>query len=315
VKAPRVKWRWTTSYIKVALHPAAVLSLAALVVMGVLEFKSPTARNYFARYPVTFGLIAGLLNLIFTLSLVNKIIERRDELRWRDIRNTTLKGLNDEVRATRDILWVALWGHPPFGPGQQTDAACQAAQESGATWPRAPARTETADVRAEIEAMTSDADRTQAAAKILRMATERIREGLVRWAPMMTLAHGDYTALVPVTTLADVLEVMEFPFADKRIAQAGGHVQGKFHDALRDLWLHAITTCVYAEENIVGALYPKREYPERPPQAWISAEPRTLMLSAEQLAELNSWLGRPRSFKKDTRDRSYAVTINVEWPW
>jgi hypothetical protein len=331
VKARRAKWRWATSYIKVALHPAALLSLAALVALGVLEFKSPTARNYFTRYPVTFGLIAGLLNLIFTLSLVNKIIERRDELRWRDIRNTTLKGLNDEVRATRDILWVALWGHPPFGPGQQTEAACRAARDSGAKWPEAPARTETADVRAQIETMESDADRTQAAAKILRMATEQIREGLVRWAPMMTLAHGDYTSLVPVTTLADVLEVMEFPFAEKRIAQEGGHVQGIFHDALRDLWLHAITTCVYAEENLVRALYPKREYPERPPEPWISQEPRTLMLSPDQRAELDRWLGHPlaywlrhplkfrfggaRKFKQDTRDRSYAVTINVPWPW
>jgi hypothetical protein len=334
VKAPRAKWRWTTSYIKVALHPAAALSLAALVTLGVLEFKSPTARSFFTRYPVTFGLVAGLLNLIFTLSVVNKIIERRDELRWRDIRNTTLKGLNDEVRATRDILWVALFGHPPFGPGKQTEAACKTAKDSGVEWPKAPfgpGRTETANARAQIEAMGSDADRTQAAAKILRLATEQIREGLVRWAPMMTLAHGDYKALVPVTTLADVLEVMEFPFAEKRIAKADGHVDGIFHDALRDLWLHAMTTCVYAEENLVRALYPRREYRERPKKPWESEEPRRLMLSPDQRAELDLWLGYPftywlrhplrfrlghaRKFKKDTRNRSYAVTINVEWPW
>lgn len=335
MNAPRAKWRWTTSYIKVALHPAALLSLAALVVMGVLEFKSPTARNYFARYPVTFGLIAGLLNLIFTLSVVNRIIERRDELRWRDIRNTTLKGLNDEVRATRDILWIALFGHPPFGPGRQTEAACQAADSSHLDWPKypfGPARTETANARAQIEAMESDADWTLAAAKILRMATEQIREGLVRWAPMMTLAHGDYQALVPVTTLADVLEVMEFPFAEKRTAKAKGHVEDDFHDALRELWLHAITTFVYAEENIVKALYPRREYPERPKkQRWESEEPRKLMLSPDQRDELDRWLGYPltywlrhplkfrpggaRKFKKDTRNRSYAVTEKVQWPW
>lgn len=334
MKAPRAKWRWTTSYIKVALHPAALLSLAALVALGVLEFKSPTARSYFTRYPVTFGLIAGLLNLIFTLSVVNRIIERRDELRWRDIRNTTLKGLNDEVRATRDVLWVALFGHPPFGPGQQTEAACKAARGSGVEWPKdpfGPARTQTANARAQIEAMESDADWTQAAAKILRMATEQIREGLVRWAPMMTLAHGDYKALVPVTTLADVLEVMEFPFADKRIANADGHVEEKLHGALRDLWLHAITTFVYAEENIVKALYPRREYPERPDEPWRSEEPRKLMLSPDQRAELDLWLGYPltywlghpltywrgraRTFKKETRNRSYAVTRHVKWPW
>jgi len=134
-KAPRPKWRWTTSYIKVALHPVAVLSLAALIALGVLELHSPTARHDFSRYPVTIGLVAGLLNLIFTLSVVNKVIERRDELRWRDIRNTTLKGLNDEVRATRDILWVALFGDPPFGPSKQTEAACKTARLSGVEWP------------------------------------------------------------------------------------------------------------------------------------------------------------------------------------
>jgi hypothetical protein len=201
-------------------------------------------------------------------------------------------------------------------------------------WPKdpfGPARTETANARAQIEAMESDADRTQAAAKILRLATEQIREGLVRWAPMMTLAHGDYKALVPVTTLADVLEVMEFPFAEKRIAKADGHVEAMFHGALRDLWLHAITTCVYAEENIVKALYPRREYPERPKERWESPEPRSLMLSPDQRDELDLWLGYPltyslrhplkfrlggaRKFKKDTRNLSYAVTINVEWPW
>ena len=313
MKAPRAKWRWTTSYIKVALHPAALLSLAALVALGMLEFKSPTARNYFARYPVTFGLIAGLLNLIFTLSVVNRIIDRRDELRWRDIRNTTLKGLNDEVRATRDILWVALFGEPPFGPSEQTLAACEKASHSGVAWSDEHSH----DAGTRILRMEHDAGWTTAAAQILRLAVEQIRGGLVRWAPMMTLAHGDYKALVPVTTLADVLEVMEFPFADKRIAKAGGHVDAAFHDALRDLWLHAITTCVYAEENIVKALYPRREYPERPKERWESPEPRRLMLSPDQRAELDLWLGLrgARRFKKDTRNRSYAVTFKVEWPW
>ncbi|MGH3254359.1 MAG: hypothetical protein ACRDOU_02975 [Streptosporangiaceae bacterium] len=323
MEAPRPKWLWATSYLKVALNPIGAASALALITVWLMEFNWPSAHAWFGRYPVTIGLITGLLNLVFTLSLVNRIIERRDELRWRDIRNTTLKGLNDEVRATRDILWIALWGHPPFGPGQHTEAACKVAKDSGAKWPKAPARTETADARAQIQAMECDADRTQAAAKILRLATERIREGLVRWAPMMTLAHGDYQALVPVTTLADVLEVMEFPFAEKRIAKAGGHVEEIFHEALRDLWLHAITTCVYAEENIVRALYPRREYPERSDKPWTSEEPRTLMLTPAQLAELELWLRHPltfrlghaRRFRADTRNRSYAVTSNVEWPW
>ncbi len=53
------------------LHPYGAISLAALVV---IEFKSPAARHFFSSYPETIGLIATRLNLIFTLSAVNRIV-------------------------------------------------------------------------------------------------------------------------------------------------------------------------------------------------------------------------------------------------
>jgi hypothetical protein len=121
VEAPRPQWLWATSYLKVALNPLGAASAAALIAVWLMEFNWPSAHAWFGKYPVTIGLITGLLNLIFTLSLVNRIIERRDELRWRDIRNTTLKGLNDEVRATRDILWVALFGELMLSAGREAE--------------------------------------------------------------------------------------------------------------------------------------------------------------------------------------------------
>jgi hypothetical protein len=311
MEAPRPKWIWATSYLKVALNPIGVASAGALIAVWLMELNWPSAHDWFGKYPVTIGLITGLLNLIFTLSLVNRLIQRRDELRWRDIRNTTLKGLNDEVRSTRDILWVALFGEPPFGPSKQTRAACDRAHDSGVAW----SREDSADPGTRISLMASDAGWTSAAARILRLAVEQIREGLVRWAPMMALAHGDYEVLVPVTTLADVLEVMEFPFDDKRRGDGKGPIDEAFREALRGLWLHAITTCVYAEETIVTALYPRREYPERPDKPWRSDKPRRLMLSRSQEAELNRWLESPRVFTKASRDRKYAVSKDVEWPW
>lgn len=311
VEAPRPVWLWATSYLKVALNPLGAASAAALVAVWLMEFNWPSAHAWFGKYPVTIGLITGLLNLIFTLSLVNRIIERRDELRWRDIRNTTLKGLNDEVRATRDILWVALFGEPPFGPSPHTSAACDKAGASTVAWSGEQSR----DPGTRISRMERDAAWTIAAAQILRLAVGRIREGLVRWAPMMALAHGDYEVLVPVTMLADVLEVMEFPFDDKRRDDGKGPVDERFRGALHELWLHAITTCVYAEETIVGALYPRREYPERPADPWRSEKPRKLMLSAGREAELDGWLARPGTFREATRIRKYAVTKDVEWPW
>lgn len=311
VEPPRRKWIWATSYLKIALNPIGAASALALIAVWLMEFNWPSAHSWFGKYPVTIGLITGLLNLIFTVSLVNRIIERRDELRWRDIRNTTLKGLNDEVRATRDILWVALFGEPPFGPSQQTSAACEMARASKVAWSGEHSR----DPATRIWRMERDAGWTMAAAQILRLAVERIREGLVRWAPMMALAHGDYKVLVPVTSLADVLEVMEFPFVDKRRDDGKGPVDEKFRDALHELWLHAITTCVYAEETVVSALYPRREYPERPDEPWRSEKPRTMMLSEDQKTELGWWLANPRKFKEAARKRKYAVTKDVEWPW
>jgi hypothetical protein len=311
VEAPRPKWIWATSYLKIALNPIGAASALALITVWLMEFNWPSAHAWFGKYPVTIGLITGLLNLIFTVSLVNRIIERRDELRWRDIRNTTLKGLNDEVRATRDILWVALFGEPPFGRSQPTGAACDKARDSSVAW----SGEHSPDPGTRIWRMERDAGWTILAAQVLRLAVERIREGLVRWAPMMALAHGDYEVLVPITTLADVLEVMEFPFVDKRRNDGKGPVGEEFREALGELWLHAITTCVYAEETIVGALYPRREYPERPDQPWRSDEPRNRMLSADQKTELGQWLESPSTFKKATRNRKYAVTKDVEWPW
>ena len=310
-EAPRPKWIWATSYLKIALNPVGAASALALIAVWLMEFNWPSAHAWFGKYPVTIGLITGLLNLIFTVSLVNRIIERRDELRWRDIRNTTLKGLNDEVRATRDILWVALFGEPPFGPSQPTNLACDKAHDSSVAWSDEHSR----DPGTRIWRMERNAGWTILAAQILRLAVERIREGLVQWAPMMALAHGDYEVLVPITVLADVLEVMEFPFVDKRRNDGKGPVDEGFREALHELWLHAITTCVYAEETIVGALYPKREYPERPDQPWRSDEPRKRMLSEDQVTELGQWLESPGAFKKATRNRKYAVTKDVEWPW
>ena len=307
----RAKWRSAISYARLALHPFALGSLAALIAVIVIEFIWPTARRFFAGYPVTLGVIVGLLNLIFTLSLVNKFIQRRDEIRWQGIRGITLKGLNDEVRATRDILWVALFGQPVFGVSKQTDAACTRAKQSRVKWPKTPF----GDASARILAMESDARWTTTAAEILRMATEQIREGLVRWAPTMALAGGDYRVLRPVAALADVLETMEFPFDNNRRNAGKGCIDVKFQWALRDLWLHAITTCVYVEENIVRTAYPASEYPERGPGAWRSVGPREHMLSPGQRTELDAWLNDADTFEVANRARQLEVFKHLDWPW
>jgi hypothetical protein len=305
------KWRTVLDYLMLVVHPVGLVSLGALITITLMELEWASARHAFSSYPVTIGLITGLLTLIFTLSVVNRIIERRDEIRWQDIRGITLKGLNDEVRATRDILWIAIFGIPAFGVSKQTEAAFKMAHDSGIEWPD-PGLGKAAE---QLMLMQSDANRTKTAAGLLRLATEQIREGLVRWAPMTALARGDYRILSPVATLADVLEVMEFPFDNKRREDGKNCVDACFHDALRDLWLHAITTCVYVEENIVRTLYPVREYPERGSGPWTSDGPRVRMLSVEALDELDGWLQDPARFRADSRIRELAITTKLKPPW
>jgi hypothetical protein len=305
------KWQTMLGYLRLVVHPVGLTSLGALVIIALMELEWASARHVFSSYPVTIGLVTGLLTLIFTLSVVNRIIDRRDEIRWQDIRGITLKGLNDEVRATRDILWIAIFGCPAFGVSKQTEAAYEMAQHSGIVWPD-PSPGKAAE---QLMLMQSDADWTKTAAGILRLATEQVREGLVRWAPMTALARGDYRVLSPVATLADVLEVMEYPFDNKRRDDGKNCVDAYFHNALCDLWLHAITTCVYVEENIVRTLYPVEEYPERGSDPWTSGGPRERMLSVEALDELDGWLKDSAKFRAESRVRELAITTKLKPPW
>jgi hypothetical protein len=81
---------------------------------------------------------------------------------------------------------------------------------------------------------------------------------------------------------------------------------------MRALWLHALTTCVYVEENIVRDLYPAGEFPERR-GVWTSRARD--MLSGDGLQELERWLKDDEQFKSDTRRREAGVTFLLDWPW
>jgi hypothetical protein len=76
------------------------------------------------------------VTLVLTLSVVDQIVDKRDEAHWEDVRGITLKGLNDEVRAIRDILWIGLFGQSPFGSASQTLPACAVAARSSVIWPQ-----------------------------------------------------------------------------------------------------------------------------------------------------------------------------------
>jgi len=298
------------------LNPLGVASAIALIALIVTEAGFPAVRHVYSTYPVTFSLVTSLVTLILTLSVVDQIVDKRDETHWEDVRGISLKGLNDEIRATRDILWIGLYGQPPFGPNSQTRRACEVAGRSSVSWPPRPVFSDAADRLAEV---LTDVKWTATGTEILRLATQQIREGLARWAPMMALAHGDHRVLSPAARLADMLETLEFPFAAKRIVLETGCVNAEFREPLRALWLHAITTCVYVEENIVRDLYPvdgrrERTRPERPAEPWTSEQVRKrLPVAREQ--ELDAWLADQQKFERETKQRQEDVMCFVEWPW
>jgi hypothetical protein len=135
----------------------------------------------------------------------------------------------------------------------------------------------------------------------------------------MALAHGDHRVLSPGARLADMLETLEFPFAARRMVPETGCVSAEFREPLRALWLHAITTCVNVEENIVRDLYPverrrQRTRPERPAEPWTSEQVRT-RLSMAMTQELDAWLGDQHRFERETKQLQDDVMRYVEWPW
>ncbi len=280
-------------------HPLGLVSLTALVGIAVAEITSVRVRHVFATYPVSVGLLTGLLTLAFTLSIVNQFVLQRAAHRWADVRGITLKGLNDEVRSTRDILWVALFGRTPYEHSSQTaTAAADIAKQSNVQWPD-----KSRGLFAGLATVLSDGQWTTTGAKILRMATCEIRAGLARWAPTTGLAGGDYHALSPIASLADIVEVLEFPLADSRIDQ-GDSVAEKYRQPLCILWQHALTTCVYVEENIVRLLDPQG--------SWFSRARE--MLSASDLENLKRWLADATIFERDSIARRNVLLELLDRP-
>ena len=285
--------------IRLFQHPLGLVSLAALIGIAVAEIASASVRHVFSTYPASVGLLTGLITLAFTLSIVNQFVLLRASRRWSDVRGITLKGLNDEIRATRDILWIALFRQPPYEPGNRTvSAAADIAKESNIQWPDA-----SRGLFVGLGTVLSDGQWTQTGATILRLAIREIRQGLARWAPTTGLAGGDYHALSPIASLADIIEALEFPLAVSRRDQAGS-VAEKYRQPLCILWRHSLTTCVYVEENVVRLLDPQGN--------WISRA-REMLSDCDQ-EDLKRWLADAAIFEKDTIIRKNALLDLIDKP-
>lgn len=268
--------------IKLLGHPLALLSLIALIGIAAAEIASANVRRVFGEYPVSVGLLTGLITLAFTLSIVNQFVLQRGAVRWQQIRGITLKGLNDEVRCTRDILWIAIFGESKYENNHPMVCdASNIAKNSSFQW--LPSGS---GLFVGLSTAVSDGRWTGTGAAILRVATQQLRAGLAQWTPATVLAGGDYRVLSPTARLADVIEVLEYPLRAERRDPADS-VDDKYRQPLCTLWRHALTTCVYVEEDIVRVLYPERH-------DWISKARE--MLSDSDLEDLAGWLVRQPPF-------------------
>jgi len=285
--------------VRLLQHPLGLVSLTALIGIAVAEIAFANVRRVFAEYPVSISLLTGLITLAFTLSIVNQFVLQRASYRWADVRGITLKGLNDEIRSTRDLLWTAIFGRPLYEPGKTVSAAARIARKSNYHWPDSDR-----GLFSGVAAVLSDGQWAKTGEAILRMAIREIREGLARWAPTTGLAGGDYRALSPIASLADIVEALEFPLATSRRAQDGS-VAEKYRQPLSILWRHALTTCVYVEENIVDLLDPEG--------GWFSRARE--MLSDCDVEDLKRWLADPAIFERDTISRKNALMDLVDKPW
>jgi hypothetical protein len=298
----RQNWKkWAPAAIKLLRQPLALVSLILLIGIIAAEVASGTVRHVFTEYPASVGFGTSLITLAFTLSIVNQLVTQRNSLRWQEVCGITLKGLNDEVRTTRDLLWIAIFGKPKYENNNRiTTEAKKTADESRFQWPPP-----TSDLSAGLSKALSHEQWAETGTVILRAARQQLREGLARWAPTTVLAGGDYRVLSPLAMLADVIEVLEYPLRDERMNPTGS-IEDKYRKPLGVLWRHAITSCVYVEEDVVRVLYPARR--------WFSPGGRAL-LSDSDLEDLTRWLKDAEAFDRDTTDRKTALTRLVPEPW
>jgi hypothetical protein len=288
--AGRVIWQTLKS-------PLGGTSLLILVVLVSMEILFDRIRLYSSTYPATANLLTSFAALAFTGSVVQVVIEDRVADRWREVRDITLKGLNDDLRTARDLLCVATTSQAPFPTDlPEVQEAVKLATASGVDW-RSGSQAPALDG---IGPLVDSAAWTDLAARILKIATRRMRTGLASWAPLTALARGDHRPLSQAALMADILEAIEFPFHHSRLDESKA-VSPTNRGPLCQLWDHASVGFVYVEEEIVRTLHPNRP--------WTSFARH--LLREEAVATLRHWQTKPGSFERETI--AWLTVADTSW--
>jgi hypothetical protein len=161
---------------KALRHPpvTAVLAVALLIVLISSDFY---ARQFWLDHPATTGVLAALGVVLVSVSVIEVILNRRSERRWRLLAQYALLELAEAARGA----WVVLLGIVDT----ESDGSDQGADPARVTHvldspDRAPA------FKRKIEAMLTDPHTRDALRESLEHTLDVSRELISRWGAILT---------------------------------------------------------------------------------------------------------------------------------
>jgi hypothetical protein len=284
--------------------PLGGISLSILLAIIIAENVAPTAFHQLTEtHSITFSLLSGFVVLAFTLSVIDAVVENQASQHWRQIRGVTLKGLNDELRTARDILYLTIIGQPPYGTARTPlREAVGLAQLSRVKWQSEVAKLN----QRQLGGLVENGDWADFATLTLRIATEQLRAGIAQWVPLTALAKvddDDQEVLSQVALMADVLEALEFPLG-RRQRDDSNAVKAAYREQFCQLWSSSIVGFIYVEEEIVRTLDPVR------PEPWRSQARKLLADDLE--GHLNDWQSKKIPFRDELEGLHTDLRERVE---
>ena len=153
---------------------AAVFAIVLLVVVAGSDF---VVGDFWLTHPMLTATVSALVVVVLSVAVIEVVLSRRSERRWRVLAQTAVMELAEAANATWTALAEAL---ELQGASEMTPDQVRAALASDATGPK---------VRREIE---SDLSNTQIREQLAGKLTERLADGhqiLGRWAVALTASE------------------------------------------------------------------------------------------------------------------------------
>jgi len=153
---------------------SAILAIALLLVVAASDFF---VAGFWVSHPMLTAIVSALVVVVLSVTVIEVVLSRRSELRWRVLAQTALMELGEAANATWSRLAAAL---DLQGVAGMSPDRVQGALASDASGPK---------VRREIEAALTSSQLRQ---KLAGQLAERLADGhqiLGRWAVALTASE------------------------------------------------------------------------------------------------------------------------------